>query len=36
MDLFLEMRSARQFVPAQLCQMTFREAGGVIGRGEDP
>jgi type VI secretion system protein ImpI len=35
MDLVLEMRSARQFVPAQLCQMTFREAGGVIGRGED-
>lgn len=35
MELVLEMRSARQFVPAQLCQKTFNAAGGVIGRAED-
>jgi type VI secretion system protein ImpI len=35
MELVLEMRSARQFVPAQLCQKTFNETGGVIGRAED-
>lgn len=35
MELVFEMRSARQFVPAQLCQKTFGQAGGIIGRGED-
>ncbi|OCX20437.1 type VI secretion system-associated FHA domain protein TagH [Pseudomonas graminis] len=35
MELVFEMLSARQFVPAEQCQKTFRQAGGVIGRGED-
>lgn len=35
MELVFEMQSARQFVPADLCQKTFRQAGGVIGRGAD-
>lgn len=34
MELVLEMLNARQFIPAPLCRMTFRAAGGVIGRGE--
>ncbi|UZJ62569.1 type VI secretion system-associated FHA domain protein TagH [Pseudomonas sp. KU26590] len=35
MELVFEMLSTRQFVPAEQCQKTFRQAGGVIGRGED-
>ncbi len=35
MELVFEMLSARQFVPAEQCQKTFRQAGGVIGRGAD-
>ena len=35
MELVFEMLSTKQFVPTQLCQKTFKQAGGVIGRGED-
>ena len=35
MELVFEMLNARQFVPTNLCQKTFKQAGGVIGRGED-
>lgn len=35
MELVFDMLSARQFVPAEQCQKTFRQAGGVIGRGAD-
>ncbi|TDV56832.1 FHA domain protein [Pseudomonas graminis] len=35
MELVFEMLSARQFVPVEQCQKTFRQAGGVIGRGAD-
>jgi type VI secretion system protein ImpI len=29
------MLNTKQFVPTELCQKTFKQAGGVIGRGED-
>ncbi|MFS2159546.1 type VI secretion system-associated FHA domain protein TagH [Pseudomonas sp. Pseusp122] len=35
MELVFEILHAKQFVPPQLCQKTFNQAGGVIGRGED-
>ncbi len=35
MELVFEMLNTKQFVPKQLCQKTFKQAGGVIGRGED-
>ncbi len=35
MELVFEMLSTRQFVPAEQCQKTFRQAGGVIGRAVD-
>ncbi|UVK98697.1 type VI secretion system-associated FHA domain protein TagH [Pseudomonas sp. B21-048] len=35
MELVFEMLNTKQFVPTDLCQKTFKEAGGVIGRGED-
>jgi type VI secretion system protein ImpI len=34
-ELVFEMLSTRQFVAAELCQKTFRQTGGVIGRGAD-
>lgn len=35
MELVFEMLNTKQFVPTELCQKTFKQAGGVIGRGED-
>ena len=35
MELVFELLNTKQFVPAQGCQKTFTQAGGVIGRGED-
>lgn len=35
MELVFEVLNSKQFVPAELCQKTFKQAGGVIGRGED-
>ena len=35
MELVFEVLNTKQFVPAELCQKTFKQAGGVIGRGED-
>jgi type VI secretion system protein ImpI len=35
MELVFEMLNASQFVPAQLCQKTFTQAGGLIGRGSE-
>ncbi|QCY11721.1 type VI secretion system-associated FHA domain protein TagH [Pseudomonas sp. MPC6] len=35
MELVFEIVNTKQFVPTQLCQKTFKQAGGVIGRGED-
>lgn len=35
MELVLEILSSKQFVPTDLCQKTFSESGGVIGRGAD-
>ncbi len=35
MELVFEMLNTKQFVPPQLCRKTFKQAGGVIGRGED-
>jgi type VI secretion system protein ImpI len=35
MELVFEMLNTKQFVPTQLCQKTFKQAGGVIGRGGD-
>lgn len=35
MELVFEMLNTKQFVPTELCQRTFKQAGGVIGRGED-
>lgn len=35
MELVFEMQNTKQFVPTELCQKTFKQAGGVIGRGED-
>ncbi|MEB0043796.1 MULTISPECIES: type VI secretion system-associated FHA domain protein TagH [unclassified Pseudomonas] len=35
MELVFEMLSTTQFVPTELCQKTFKQAGGVIGRGDD-
>lgn len=35
MELVFEMLSSKQFVPTDLCQKTFTQSGGVIGRGED-
>ena len=35
MELVFEMLNTKQFVPTESCQKTFKEAGGVIGRGED-
>lgn len=35
MDLVFEMLNTKQFVPTELCQKTFKQAGGVIGRGDD-
>jgi type VI secretion system protein ImpI len=35
MELVFEMLNTKQFVPTDLCQKTFKQAGGVIGRGED-
>ena len=35
MELVFEILNTKQFVPTELCQKTFKQAGGVIGRGED-
>jgi type VI secretion system protein ImpI len=35
MELVFEMLNTKQFVPTELCQKTFKQAGGVIGRGND-
>lgn len=35
MELVFEILNAKQFVPTALCQMTFKQSGGVIGRGKD-
>lgn len=35
MELVFEMLKIKQFVPAELQQKTFKQAGGIIGRGED-
>jgi hypothetical protein len=35
MELVFEMLSGKQFVPTEVCQKVFTQAGGVIGRGED-
>lgn len=35
MELVFEMLNTKQFVPTDLRQKTFKQAGGVIGRGED-
>ena len=35
MELVFEMLNTKQFVPTDLCQKTFKQAGGVIGLGED-
>ena len=35
MELVFEMLSTKQFVPAHLCQKTFTQAGGTIGRALD-
>ena len=35
MELVFEMLNTKQFVSTDLCQKTFKQAGGVIGRGED-
>jgi type VI secretion system protein ImpI len=35
MELVFEMLNTKPFTPAPLCQKTFKQAGGVIGRGED-
>ncbi|EPM52423.1 type VI secretion system-associated FHA domain protein TagH [Pseudomonas syringae] len=35
MELVFEMLNTKQFVPTDLCQKTFKQAGGVIGRGDD-
>lgn len=35
MELVFEILNTKQFIPAELCQKTFKQAGGVIGRGED-
>lgn len=35
MELVFEMLNTKQFVPTELCQKTFKQAGGVIGRGAD-
>jgi len=35
MELAFEIRSAKHFVSAELCRKTFKQAGGVIGRGAD-
>ncbi|UVJ45969.1 type VI secretion system-associated FHA domain protein TagH [Pseudomonas sp. LS1212] len=35
MELVFEMLNTKQFVPTELRSKTFKQAGGVIGRGED-
>lgn len=35
MELVFKMLNTKQFVPTDLCQKTFKQAGGMIGRGED-
>jgi type VI secretion system protein ImpI len=35
MELVFEMLNSNQFVPTELCQKIFKQAGGVIGRGND-
>ncbi|MDR9751067.1 type VI secretion system-associated FHA domain protein TagH [Pseudomonas sp. SZMC_28357] len=35
MELVFDLLNSQQFVPTELCQKTFKQAGGVIGRGED-
>ena len=35
MELVLEMLNTHQFVSTDFCQKTFKQAGGVIGRGRD-
>lgn len=35
MELVFEILNTKQFVPTELCQKTFKQAGGVIGRGDD-
>ena len=35
MELVFEILNTKQFVPTELCQKTFKQAGGVIGRHED-
>ena len=35
MELVFEMLNTKQFVPTHLCQKTFTQAGGTIGRGLD-
>ena len=35
MELVFEILNTKQFIPTELCQKSFKQAGGVIGRGED-
>lgn len=35
MELVFELLNIKQFVPPDLCRKTFKQSGGVIGRGED-
>ena len=35
MELVFKILNTKQFVPTDLCQKTFKQAGGMIGRGED-
>lgn len=35
MELVFKMLNTKQFVPTDLCQKTFKQTGGTIGRGED-
>ncbi|NUU38164.1 type VI secretion system-associated FHA domain protein TagH [Pseudomonas sp. C2B4] len=35
MELVFEILSTKQFMPTEQCQRSFKQAGGVIGRGED-
>lgn len=35
MELVFEMHNAKSLIPTERCQKTFKQAGGVIGRGED-
>ncbi|VVP52694.1 type VI secretion system-associated FHA domain protein TagH [Pseudomonas fluorescens] len=35
MELVFKMLNTKQFVPNDLCQKSFKQVGGIIGRGED-